>query len=273
LAQAQAEPVPIQVQPDERIHARIYPQPPIAKEVQQLPHDWLTAFEDMEEWKITAEGFVDPKVRRCTYRPLFHESHIEIGWSAIGEGKLMLMPPRPLKLPETWNAVDFWIGGIPNHFLGPWMECTFQMIDRSGKERRLEICGKAPARRPAAIDLFHRVVPKELRQNLGGGQLKAIEITVRTQPLTRWGFRKPEDADTMLHLYALTIYTERGQRRYRRPKKLPFPTHPDGVVPTPSVSGTVTTQQESGPSPATRFSFQGKDGSTILYRYLPQSGR
>ena len=59
------------------------------------------------------------------------------------------------------------------------------------------------------------MVPKELRENLVCGELTAIEIGIRTQPVSHRG--KPEDAKTMLHLYALAFYWEAqiGQQKIR----------------------------------------------------------
>ena len=58
-------PVKIKVEPDDRVHDRIFPPPPIAEVVDKIPHDWLTSFEDLESWDISIEGAVNPRVRRC----------------------------------------------------------------------------------------------------------------------------------------------------------------------------------------------------------------
>lgn len=158
--QATKLPAKVAVVPDERFHIRTFPPPPIAKYLEQFPHDWLTAFQDFGKWDIAVEGLPDPHVRRCRYRPLFHETHVEISWSSAVDGKVVLTPPSPLQLPDDWNAVDFWIGGLPNEYRGPWMECTLHCVDRTGSERSVEICGKTRAATLTAwicsVDWFHR---------------------------------------------------------------------------------------------------------------------
>jgi hypothetical protein len=256
-----AQPANTKVMPDERTHDRLFPRPPIVELIDQLPHDWLTAFEDLERWEISIEGMTEPQVRRCRYRPLFHDTHIEITWTSAKEAKILLIPPRPLQLPKTWSAVDFWIGGHPTDFEGPKMECTLHCLDRDGGRREIEICGSSPARRPHAVDLFHRLVPRPLREGLQDGHLRAIEIRV------------PEaDSRYMIHLYAMTFYNYRPRRKYQRPARLPFPTHPDGVVPTPSAPGAGQLEPGEGANAVTRFSFRAEDGSTVLYTYTPQTG-
>ena len=61
--------VRLNAQQDERVHARSYPRPPIAGAVDRMPHEWLTAFEDIEDWQIVAQGVADPRVRRNPPRP------------------------------------------------------------------------------------------------------------------------------------------------------------------------------------------------------------
>jgi hypothetical protein len=53
---AKPGPVRIQVQPDERIHPRIFPRPPMVDLLDRIPHDWLTTFEDMEQWQRNEKG-------------------------------------------------------------------------------------------------------------------------------------------------------------------------------------------------------------------------
>ena len=111
------------------------------------------------------------------------------------------------------------------------MDCTFTLRDNSGGEHRLDM-GR---RRVMAVDRFHRLVPKVLREDLQGGSLTGIEIDIAEA-----------DSKAMLQLYALTFYEYRSKRNYRRPAQLPFPTHPDGVVPTAKTSGEVRVRQEAG---------------------------
>ena len=125
----QHAPLRIAVQPDERIHDRISPRPPMTELLNRVPHDWLTAFEDLEKWDIAVEGACGPKIRRCTYRPLFHDTHIEFTWSSMTDGKITLVPPKPLPLPERWDTVTLWIGGVPDDYQGPKMDCTFRLPD------------------------------------------------------------------------------------------------------------------------------------------------
>ena len=249
--------VRLKVQPDERIHGRMFPRPPIAEHIGDFPHDWLTAFENLERWQISVEGATDPRVLRSCYRPLFHESHVEITWNAMKAGKITLLPPEHLKLPDTWNAVDFWIAGIPNEWRAPAMDCTFTIRDRDGGVHRLDM----GTRRPQAIDMFHRLVPTALRDALQGGSLQGIEIGV------------PEaDSQSMLQLYALTFYTYRADPKYRRPAELPFPTHPDGVVPTVKDAARVEIKQAGEKQAVTSFDFQTEAGSSVRYRYRPETG-
>jgi len=260
--QAGAGPLKLRVLPDERIHDRIYPPPPIAELVDRIPHDWLTAFADLESWDISCEGITSPVVRRCTYRRLFHQSHVEISWSSAKDGKIMMIPPRPLRLPQTWDAIDFWVGGDPLDFeRAPLVECTLNCIDAEEKEQPIEVNGKGGRRHPFAIDIFHRLVPKGIRAKLQGGSLRSIEFRLAKS-------EKPY----LFQLYALSFYSYRGRRTYQRPVRLPFPTHPDGVVPTPAAAGTPAVEKEKGPNSSTRFSFKAADGSRVVYAYQPKTG-
>jgi hypothetical protein len=253
--------VKIKVEPDDRVHDRIFPPPPITEVVDKIPHNWLTSFEDLESWDISMEGAEDPRVRRCRYRPLFRPTHVEISWAAMKDGKIRLLPPQPLRLPPSWNAIDFWVGGEPLDYSGgPLYEVTFHFVDTEGKDRQFEVCEKTTLHRRYAIDMFHRLVPKKERQNLAGGALKAIEIRVPKKE-TPWA----------LQLYAPTFYTYDRKRSYQQPARLPFPTHPDGIVPTPLTAGTVAVEETKGEN-ATRFSFKAADGTAVVYTYSPQAG-
>ena len=262
-------PIELKVQPDERAHSRTYPAPPVVEHLEQVPHDWLTAFDDLERWQITARGLGTGVVRRCNHRPLFHESHIEIGWTELEGARIHLSPPQPLRLPDSWNTVDFWIGGIPNDFRGPCVECVLHCVGPDGKKRVVEIAGKTPLKRPMAVDVLHRLVPEAMRSELQGGKLEGIEFHVRSMDFGRRGC--PDAAESMLQLYALTFYREEFQRTYRRPPTLPFPTHPDGVVPTPAVAGTAKVERDDQ-NRTTRFTFTGADGQSVSYEYRPASG-
>ncbi len=259
----------LKAQPDERSHSRTFPPPPIAEHLQQLPHEWLTTFEDMESWRITAEGLGEGVVRRCRYRPLFHESHIEISWTKLEGARIILEPPKPLSLPRSWNAVDFWIGAVPNDYSGPCIECILHCVGRDGNRRAVELAGRVPLKRPMAVDVLRRLVPETLRNDLQGGTLEGIEFRIRSVPFGRWG--SPDDAESMLHLYAMTFYTDQFRRTYRRPRTLPFPTHPDGVVPTPAVAGTSRAERDHD-SGVTRFVFSSAQERKVSYEYRPATG-
>ena len=251
----------VEVQPDERLHERIFPAPPIADLVHRLPHDWLTAFQDIADWRVQAMGATDLKIRKCTYRPLFCRTHVDITWSSTADAKILFFPPKPLALPDTWNAVDFWVGGVPDRHEGAWVECTLHMTGVRGDERQLDICGKDAPRRLVAVDMFHRLVPNDLCSDVQGGLLTAIEIRI---PGT--------DSPGILQLFSLAVYVHESRRRYARPDKLPFPTHPDGVVPTPRLPGTACVEQGAGNGAETRFSWTGTDGSEVTYIYRPRNG-
>ncbi len=256
---AEAEgPMLIRAEVDERSHDRHFPAPPIAGVVDQLPGDWLTTFADLDDWQVEVAGIVDPRLRRCTYRPLFHDSHLELSWTSVDSGIVTLTPPAPLQLPETWNAIDFWVGGIPHTYRSADIYLTLTIAAPSGEVRELQASPRIFARRPVGIGLLHRLVPEDLRRDLQGGSLRRIAIEI------------PEAADQhMLQLYCLTFYSYETKRRYRRPAELAFPTDPDGVVPTPAVQGRVVVEQEG---PSTRFAFAADDGSSLVYEYVPRSG-
>ena len=249
------------VQTDERSHARVYPPPPIAGRCAELPHDWLTAFEDINDWAIVVDGAEDVRVRRCTYRPLFHEHHVEIGWSTVRDGSITLTPPQPLQLPPEWDTVDFWIGGIPDDWRAVAMQCRLSIIAGDGTTHLIDVTRPTEPRRPHAVDMFHRLVLESLRADLQNGALAAITIDIAEAA-----------AQHHLQLYCLTFYRHCLQRRYRRPKRLPFPTHPDGVVPAALTRGSVTVEADGGNAAATLFNFAGEDGSRLCYRYEPFAG-
>ena len=247
----------IEVAQDKRVHDRVFPPPPLAECIDLLPHDWLTTFEDMAQWRIVVEGVDDPEVLRCRHRPLFHEHHVEIKWSKIEDGRIILLPPHPLDLPASWDAIDFWVAGIPDNWRVPAMECLFRIRDANGSEHSLDM----GIRRPQAIDMFHRLVPRAIREALQGGSLEGIE------------FRIPEaGGDSMLQLHALTFYTFRPRRTYRRPERLPFPTHPDGVVPTPKSEGKNEVDHDGARQAATSFNYVADEGTSITYCYEPETG-
>jgi hypothetical protein len=243
---AEARPTPLILRPDERVHEVVYPRPPVAAAIEHGPHDWLTAFQDIEGWAITAEGITDPVVRRCTYRPLFHDRHIEFAWSAA-EGTFRLTPPKPLRLPDAWDMVDLWLGGV-----GTIVCCTLHCLDRDGQARSLVL-----EKTLRELDQIHRYVPLAQRQALQGASVEAFEVRVTS------------NASTRLRLYAMTFYEARRRQTYERPKALPFPTHTDGVVPTPTVTGvTRVTHTDDG----TTFVFRTKDGAGVVYTVTPKTG-
>ena len=257
-------PVVVPVERDQRDHERHFPPPPIAAVVGQLPHDWLTTFADIDDWQVAVEGIAQPRLRRSTYRPLFHKNHLELSWASVDSGVVTLVPPEPLQLPVSWNAIDFWVGGIPHTYQSADMYCTLTITTPAGEIRRLDASPRIFARRPVGPGLFHRLVREELRRDLQGGAVTAITIEIPKAQVQH-----------SLHLYCLTFYTHQLQRSYQRPARLPFPTHPDGVVPTPDVAGAVTVEQVGGSvaqPPATRFTFTGADGSSLTYDYTPRTG-
>ena len=249
----------IRVQPDERIHERMFPPPPVTELIDQIPHDWLTAFEDFESWDISLSGVRDPKARRCVHRPLFHSSHIEMTWESTEHGKIILTPPQHLKLPDSWDAIDFWIGGHPTDFRNsPWIEVSFRCSTKGGTEQQFEMCESNWLHRRYAVDMFHRLVPSQIRQDLQGGALEAIEIRI------------PESKGPYpLELYALTFYRYHRPRHYERPTQLSFPVSPDGIVPAPKTAGVTRVEAVAD---TTVFSFETDSGSGTVYTYSPRTG-
>ena len=262
-------PVELKVQPDERSHSRTFPRPPVAEHLDKISHDWLTSFEDMERWQITAEGLGEGVVRRCQHRPLFHDTHIEIGWTELKGARIHLAPPEALQLPERWNTVDLWIGAIPDDFRGPAIECVVHCVGADGKQREVEIASAVPMKRPMAVDVLHRLVPEAERKQLQGGKLEGIEFRIRSVDFMWRG--RPDDAASMLQLYALSFHQDEFDRRYRRPQQLAFPTHADGVVPTPVGAGSSQVEHDEAGG-TTRFIFSAGSGQRVEYRYRAESG-
>ena len=192
---------------------------------------------------------------------MFHDAHIEITWSSTENGTITLIPPQPLALSESWNAVDFWVGGFPNDFKRPWMHCIFRLTDQNGQQEDVEICSAPAARRITGVDMFHRLLPRSICGKFQGGRLAGIELGLAAS-----------EQESALELYAICFYPYQAQRAYYRPKKLPFPTHPDGVVPTPSAAGKTSIECEASEGGQARFSYAAEDGSDVVYSYTPQTG-
>ncbi len=235
-------------------------------------HPAQVRFHNLRGWSASAYGAMDVRLVQSREEPLFGDPTARLDYSSrSGLGRIELIPPRPIPLPQGWNACQIWLFGnnwdwVPDAST-PQVDVFVLVRDRTGETFRMQ-CGRVNWK---FWGLLHRLTPRDPARDLGRASSGGNADGVIDEPsafvgleLRNCGNREKRE----LYFDSVAFYREEAPRvTLRSQPKLPFPT-PGSIVP-PTIEATQVRVTRAG----ARYVFTSvSSGGTVRYVYTPRTG-
>lgn len=227
------------------------------------------AFENLRDWRALVRGGVDVTVEASREKRIWRSQVAKVAWSVrrdepsdqpkhegpelkaptlkLENTAIELLPPADIPIKGTFDAVNLWLHGP-----GQWgYQCDFAVVlrDAHGQLRSIPLttCNAGWA------CVQHGILPDDF-------SLPASLHSIILSDLKNPG--------STLYLESIALYQENRQPYSEGPPpNRPFPTSPDGMLPTCSAGKTSVGQQGD----SVLFTYRGDDG-TLTYTITPKMG-
>ncbi|MCZ2156186.1 MAG: hypothetical protein LC114_20180, partial [Bryobacterales bacterium] len=241
----------------------------------------LVDFEDLSGWTLELHAGAQGELRRSREQQMWGEHVAKISYSgADAQSRVIARPPKPLPIPERFDAIDMWGYGnrwswVPDPST-PAADVAILVTDARGLEHRIQLTDI----RWKQWWLIHRRAPsKELAEIVWPATFSGIEI------------RNAANKD-LRHFYcdSLAFYTEEQKplelaaqpKRNLKPFRgqivglntgegtLPFPTREETILPENFETDYRVSVRQTGKNHF-ELAYAGKDAS-VVYNYDPAAG-
>ncbi len=237
----------------------------------------LVDFEDMEGWKLETYGGADGTLCRSREQQLWGQYVAKLVYSGKSKNSfLVLSPPKPLVINESFDCIHIWIFGDTLEQDLPEVAVLFQ--DTSGKEYKIPLLEGAMGWRQWF--LVHKRIPKEILASISG---RCCFIGLEVSSILN-------EKSRVMFFDSLAFYKEELKPLYfeSQPKRnlkswrgqitglntgigtLPFPTREETILPTNYERVFVNTVEKVETNHYL-LKYQGSD-SEISYEYMPAKG-
>lgn len=237
----------------------------------------LVDFEDMKGWNLETYKGANGKLYRSREQQLWGQHVAKLTYSGKSENSfLILLPPKPLSIPEPFDCIHIWIFG--NTLKRDMPEIAVILQDADGHEYKIPLLKDTMGWRQWFF--VHKRVPKEILASIKGHCcFLGLEVSgiFNKQPRS-------------IYLDSLAFYKEKFKPLHfnAQPKRnlkpwreqivgtntgegtLPFPTREETILPA-NYERVFTTTVSKIKSNHYIFKYKGTDAQ-ILYEYIPLTG-
>jgi hypothetical protein len=231
----------------------------------------LVDFEDLSGWKVRGYNGGKATLQRSREQQMWGDYVAKVTyWGETRDGRVEISPPKPIEIPEEFNAVNIWLYG------DNWGWIHYPSLTRAMLSiRLLDVEGESHEVNMGVIDarywfLAHRTLtgrgswsPNYTSSGDGKIDFPAKFVSFVISPCA-------DSQPRSIYLDSLSFYREALKPLVfqERAEELPFPTTPDTILPSVMHEhANHASETESGYS----FQYDGSD-SGIEYVYRPVTG-
>jgi len=213
-------------------------------------------FADLTGWQVVRQGDAEVSLTASVAQPLWRERTARLRYAGGASPTLAeLLPPEPIVLGDV-DAADLWLYGAFKRAADRPLRIQALLEDAVGREATIDLGGVLAT----YWGVQHGVLRREARGRLQP-PLRLVGLALENLQV---------DGERDAWLASLAFYQERRkpETQLRRLDPPPFPTHPDGLLPTPPAG--VRAGVRGAPDGAEFTSLA--DGVAVRYRVQPAAG-